>query len=307
MMRARRILVYARGHSASDPAIARAFAIASRSGSELTLLDVFNELPGEFEPLLSSLSISDAREEAERERRGQLSHIAGALHEFGTRVHFSVRWGHPAIEIVQEAIRGKHDMLILEDDRPRGVSALTQSIVRHCPVPVWIVKNAPHAPPPRVLAAVDPIGPVPGTFDRQVLEVAAAAAKALDGELYVVHAWQPLHDEYEWLPDGLRRLSEKKDVIAETRARHAHAVEIMLRSVLPHPEADRFRLVEGPAAQAVLETVRETGADLLVIGTARSAMYAPLLLGKTAETILEHVPVSVLAVKPNGFVSPMSM
>ncbi|MDH4036501.1 MAG: universal stress protein [Candidatus Krumholzibacteria bacterium] len=306
MMRVRRILVYARGSSPDGPAIARASRLATHSGAELKLLDVFNELPEEFEPLLSSLTINDAREEAERERRGQLSHIAETLHERGVRVGFSVRWGRPAIEIVQEAIRGKHDMLVMEDGRPRGVCALTQSIVRHCPVPVWIVKNAPHAPPPRVLAAIDPIGPIPGSFDGQVLDVAAAAAKALPGELYVVHAWQPLHDEYEWLSSGLRHLSEKKDVIAQTRERHAHAVEIMLRSILPHVEADRIRLIEGPAARAVLEAVEETGADLLVIGTARSATYAPLLLGKTAETILEHVPVSVLAVKPSGFVSPMS-
>jgi nucleotide-binding universal stress UspA family protein len=305
-MRVRRILVYARGSSTDDPAIARALSLATHAGAELKLLDVFNELPEEFEPLLSSLSISDAREEAERERRGQLSHLADALHERGIRVHFSVRWGQPAIEIVQEAIGGKHDLLVMEDERPHGVCALTQSIVRHCPLPVWVVKKAPHAPPLRVLAAVDPIGPVPGAFDRQVLEIAAAAAKALHAELYVVHAWQPLHDEYKWLPDDLRQLSAKKDVIAQTRERHARAVEIMLRSLLPHPEPDRFRLVEGPAAHVVLETVKETGADLLVIGTARSATYAPLLLGKTAETILEHVPVSVLAVKPNGFVSPMS-
>lgn len=306
MMKADRILVLARGSSADDPAVSRAFALAKRSGSRLLLIDVFDELPEAFEPLLSSLSITDAREEAERERRGQLAHIARVLGEHGVPASVDVRWGRPVIELVQEAINGGHDLLVMEDDLPRGIHAVTQSIVRHCPVPVWIVKTAPHAPPPRVVAAVDPIGPTAGSFDRKVLETAAVAAEILGAELYIVHAWQPLHDEFEWLPDGFRQLSEKKDVIEETRARHAHAVESMVRSVLQHMPANRYRLVEGPPADAVLEAVDEIGADLLVIGTARSALYARLLLGKTAETILERVPISVLAVKPDGFVSPVS-
>ncbi len=306
MLRAHRIVVFARGSSADDPAISRAFALAKHCGSRVKLLDVFDELPEQFEPLLSSLKVKDAREEAQRERRGELSRIAEHLREHGIPTEFEVRWGKPAIEVVQQTMADSHDLLIVEDDKPRGVHAPVHSIVRHCPTPVWIVKNAPHGPPPRVLAAIDPIGITPGAFDSKVLEYAAGAAEAMHAELYVVHAWQPLHNEFEWLPDGFRRLSEKQDVIEQTRVRHAQAVEGVVRSILKRFDESRYRLVEGPPGEAVLEAVEEIGADLLVMGTARSALYAHLLLGKTAEMILEHVPVSVLAVKPSGFVSPLS-
>ena len=306
MLKADRILVCMCGSSADDPAISRAFAVARRSGSRLMLLDVFDELPPEFEPLLSSLRMKDAREEAERERRGQLSRICQHLHEHAVAAHFDVRWGRRAIELVHEAATGSYDLLILEDDLPRGIRASTQSIVRHCPAPVWVVKSAPHAPPARVAAAVDPIGAGPGAFDRKVLEIAAGAAESMDAELYVVHAWQPLCDEFGWLPAEVRKLSETRDFVEETRARHARAVESVVRSVLPRlPEENRL-LVEGSPAEAVLEASSEIGADLLVVGTARSALYARVLIGKTAETILENVAVSVLAVKPDGFVSPLS-
>lgn len=299
-MKTDRILVLARGSSADDPAVSRAFALARRFASHLTLLDVFDELPGEFEPLLSSLKTVDAREEAQRERRGQLHQVCSLLREHGVSADSDVRWGHPVEGLVQEAARGRHDLLVLEDDKPRGLHAVTQSIVRHAPVPVWVVKNAPHAPPPRVLAALDPIGGTPGTFDQRVLACAVRAAEAMGAELYVVHAWQPLHEAYHWLPDRVRRLSEQRDFVEETRMRHARAVERVVRSVLPRLSADRLRLVEGPAGPAVLDTIAAVGADLLVLGTARSAMYGHVLLGKTAETILEQVPVSVLAVKPDG-------
>ena len=67
MMKADRILVHTRGSSADDPAVSRAFALAKRCGSRLMLVDVFDELPAAFGPLLSSLAMADAREEAERE------------------------------------------------------------------------------------------------------------------------------------------------------------------------------------------------------------------------------------------------
>jgi len=306
MLKADRILVFVGGASADDPAVSRAYQLARHSGSRLVLLDVFDELPPEFEPLISSLRMKDAREEAQRERRGQLSHICEYLHDHGVAAHFDVRWGRPAIELVHEAATGSHDLLVMEDDLPRGIRAATQSVVRHCPTPVWVVKDAPHAPPPRVLAAIDPIGAGPGAFDRRVLETASGTAEALGAELYVVHAWQALHDEFAWLPLDVRRMSESEEFIEETRARHAHAMESVVRSVLPRLPAANQWLVEGPPAPAVLDAASEIGADLLVIGTARSALYARVLIGKTAETILENVTVSVLAVKPNGFVSPLS-
>jgi nucleotide-binding universal stress UspA family protein len=306
MMKLDRILVYARGATADDPAVSRAFALARHSSARVMLLDVFNELPETFEPLLSSLPVVDAREEAERERRGELARIAETLAHHGIHADFDIRWGQPPIELIQEIVSGRHDLLVTEDDRPRGVHALTHAIIRHCPVPVWMVKNAPHVPPPRVVAAVDPVGVMPGSFDRTVLEIAAGAAAAMDAELYVVHAWQPLHHEFEWLPDGFRRLSEKQDILESTRSRHASAVANLVRSVLPRLQQDRCRLVEGPADRAVLEAVEDIGADLLVLGTARSALYARFLLGKTAEGIVEQTPISILAVKPDGFVTTVS-
>lgn len=306
MLKADRILVFVGGTSADDPAVSRAYSLARNGGSRVMLLDVFDELPSEFEPLISSLKMKDAREEAQRERRGQLSRICEHLHEHGVAAHFDVRWGRPAIELVHEAVTGGHDLLVMEDDLPRGIRAATQSVVRHCPTPVWVVKDAPHVPPPRVLAAIDPIGAGPGAFDRRVLETASGAAQALGAELYVVHAWQPLHDEFGWLPVDVRRMSESEEFIEETRARHAHAMEAVVRSVLPRLPAQNQWLVEGPPARAVLDAASDIGADLVVIGTARSALYARVLIGKTAETILESVGVSVLAVKPDGFVSPLS-
>ncbi len=53
------------------------------------------------------------------------------------------------------------------------------------------------------------------------------------------------------------------------------------------------------------ELADELDADLVVMGTVGRTGIAGLLIGNTAETILERIGCSVLAIKPSGFRSPI--
>ncbi len=299
-----RILVYTHGTTVDDPAVCRAFSIAKHVGARLVLLDATAGFPVGREALLATLEIHDAREEAERERRAHLAEMARILHSHGVYADIDMKWGRPAVEVVREAVHRHCQLVVLEDDRTLGLDAVSRAIVRQCPVPVWVVKTSPHAPPPRVLAAIDPVGEI-GTLDDRLLDAASLAADTMGAELYVVHAWQPLQEELDWLPAGFRRMTERSAVLDATHTRHAKAVADLIKKKLPRLPADRVRVVEGSPTSVVLETIDEIGADLIVFGTARVAEFAGLLLGKTADAIAERTPISILAVKPDGFVSPV--
>ena len=47
--------------------------------------------------------------------------------------------------------------------------------------------------------------------------------------------------------------------------------------------------------------------DLIIIGTVCRRGLAGLIIGNTAEDVLQHVNCSVLALKPEGFVSPIKL
>jgi nucleotide-binding universal stress UspA family protein len=49
------------------------------------------------------------------------------------------------------------------------------------------------------------------------------------------------------------------------------------------------------------------GIDLVVMGTVARGGIPGLLIGNTAERVLRQLPCSVLAVKPDGFVSPVKL
>jgi nucleotide-binding universal stress UspA family protein len=127
----------------------------------------------------------------------------------------------------------------------------------------------------------------------------------MSAELRVVHAWQPLDEAIEWLPDGMRLRAEKGRALEEARARHDRWLTDLVGLELPRHPRERIHLVEGPPADALLKQADELGADLIVLGTARTPEHPGMYVGSTAESIIERTTVSVLAVKPDGFVSPV--
>jgi nucleotide-binding universal stress UspA family protein len=63
----------------------------------------------------------------------------------------------------------------------------------------------------------------------------------------------------------------------------------------------------GEPEAVIPQFVVDEGIDLVVMGTVARRGIPGLLIGNTAERILRKLPCSVLAVKPDGFVSPVSL
>lgn len=64
---------------------------------------------------------------------------------------------------------------------------------------------------------------------------------------------------------------------------------------------------QGEPEAVIPEFVVAEGVDLVVMGTVARGGIAGLLIGNTAERMLRKLPCSVLAVKPEGFVCPVSL
>jgi nucleotide-binding universal stress UspA family protein len=64
-------------------------------------------------------------------------------------------------------------------------------------------------------------------------------------------------------------------------------------------------LVHGTAAKVIPELARQTGAELIVMGTIGTSAVPGVLVGTSAEAILATTAVPILALKPQGFTSPL--
>ncbi|MDZ7712715.1 MAG: universal stress protein [Rhodovibrio sp.] len=67
----------------------------------------------------------------------------------------------------------------------------------------------------------------------------------------------------------------------------------------------RRHVVRGNPRSAIPRMVGELGADLLVLGTVARTGVPGLIIGNTAEDVLNSVDIGIVAVKPPGYVSPV--
>jgi nucleotide-binding universal stress UspA family protein len=86
-------------------------------------------------------------------------------------------------------------------------------------------------------------------------------------------------------------------VTVETQSNDADVVLAGIREQLSQAEmAAEFILLEGPAAENILEKAREIAADLIVIGAHRHGRFYHMLFGDTGDELMRRSPCPVLVV-----------
>lgn len=245
-------------------------------------------------------------------RRQQLERVAEGLRARGVRVRTSVRWDYPSYEgIVRQVLRHEPALLVAQSAR-KGRAArlvLTQTdsrLIETCPCPVLFVKNDRPYRDVVIVAAVDPARAhgKPDTLDDEILSQASAICRALHGKLKVFHAYPPW--EYaEYMSPELRELPGA--VREEARTAYGRQMEArVLALARRHDVAEEsVRVLEGDAAERLLEAARRASAGIVVLGAVLRSRVGRALIGHTSERVLDGLDCDLLVVKPPGFRSPV--
>ncbi len=127
------------------------------------------------------------------------------------------------------------------------------------------------------------------THALRAAQVAGEMARAMQADLRVVVAYDPI-PPYLGEPNLL-------DTIA---ARQKHANEILaaaLQAVGQTPREVKTEMLEGSAAEAILEVAQTRGNDLIVIGSRGLGKLTGLLLGSQSQKVIQHAPCPVLVIR----------
>lgn len=213
-----------------------------------------------------------------------------------SRVGFGRTW----IEIIRQVIRAGHDLVIVGSKDPNaGMQFLTGSteikLLRKCPCAVWVTQPRADFGIESILVAHDlsPVGDL-------AMELGCTMAQMHDSQLHVVHA-----AEY---PESNRMLPAR--VSADSAARYRREANGHIAAQLRRFDLlDRARvhLETGAPAFAIWHCIEDNDIDLVVMGTVARTGIPGFITGNTAERLLPLIPCSILAVKPVGFVSPISL
>ena len=310
MQRFKNILLVLNPEIDEKTALNKAVSLARQNDARLTLFSVVYEHPdlGSYpdsvgETLLAAY-ISD--------RRQWLQDFMPTLQEHGVDGEAVVVIGIHFLEIIRQVLREQHDLVITTAEEKKGIRArvfgtTSMHLMRKCPCPVWVVKQAQTRPYARILAAVDPsvYDPKRDSLNPLILQLAGGIARRDAGELHIVHVWHLFGERYV----RNRGMTEKdlQDAKAHEKMQHKERLDTLLARVDVADLKPYLHLIEGDPYERIPELVAAQGIDLLVMGTVCRTGIAGFLIGNIAEEVLNQVDCSVMTVKPDGFVTPVTL
>lgn len=222
--------------------------------------------------------------------------------------------GKPSVAIIQEVLREGRDIVLFSEGRStlrnRLFGSTAAHLLRKCPCPVWVLKEAPRHTGrrrvKRVLAAIDSaaVDPVETALNTKILELATSLAHREKAEIHVLHCWS-VYGESLLASRGRLRPEELSSYRKETRQRHQAALDAALSPFEEAGHEVQKHFVKGDPGELIPRLAQKLPADILVMGTVTRTGLDGVFIGNTAEHVLQRLKHSVLAVKPDGFVSPV--
>jgi universal stress protein E len=258
--------------------------------------------------------------ESEAER---LAALVEPLRSADVPISTRVLVGDPAAAIIRAVLENGYQMVWKARSEGRGLrdrilGSVDMRLIRACPCPVAI--SGSHAPEEgrRVTVAAVDVAPAAGREDvnddlnLRVLELAWHGVAGPDTRLHVVHAWSLYGESIMKSPRAGVAPAELAALLEAEEAGRRQRLEELIeryRGALDAAEHDAFEpelhLVKGDASEVIPETLDRLDADLVVMGTIARRGMTGFLLGNTAEKLLGRLTCSVLATKPDDFVTPV--
>lgn len=300
-----------RAHT-SELELRQAFRLAMDNKATLVIaffdqsLEVMRKL--QFLPLEEKLEAVFRKQlESEAER---LKNLAW---EEGLKVETRIVPGKPRQMIMGLVDEYGIDLVIKLAD-PSGVLARNQltgndlALLRKCHVPVLMMACRDQLPDftGRILVAVDAGDPDRDAMalNKTLLLHGLYLSSQEASELHVVTVWNLPIDS-----PSLRMLSddERYELQESTHQRYEERLNHLLEEVgidQQNPLVN-VHLLKGKPAHEIQRLANTVNVDLIVMGTLGRHSQG-MLMGNTAENILNGIYCSILAVKPEGFISPLA-
>ena len=302
----RRILVAVKDTGARNvPAVHKAAQLARALGARLELFHAISD-PVYVDALaIAGQTVKQLQKKWKDAHLAKLEKMAEKLRAEGTKVTTAVDWDFPAFEsILRRAGRIKADLVVAERHASRHIAPWLLrfndwELLRRSRVPVLLVKSSQPYERPLVLAAVDPGHSFakPARLDTAILSIGQQVADALKGQLHAVHAFAPATVDIDRLDLNLPNLSAHIEAEAAKYAKDGMDKELKASGIPPA----RRHLVGRHAVDAIPELARELGSAIVVMGAVSRTGIKRLLIGNTAERILDALSCDVLVLKPASF------
>ncbi|OEF10773.1 universal stress protein UspE [Aliivibrio logei] len=310
MNRYRKILVAAIIDQEKQPALERALDLANRStkSTDITLFCTIYDFSYEMTSMLSP-------EERTAMRNGVVSQkvtfLNSLVSSYTLAEHITIKvkvlWhNRPYEAIINEIFDDKYDILIKATREHAKLETVFFTptdwhLLRKSPIPVLLVKERSWPENGNILASVH-VGsenPTHIKLNDKMVEEAQYFAEVLNSTPHLVNA-------YPSTPPSIHvELPEFDSVHYKDAIRGYHLTEMKaLRQKYGIPE-EQTHVYEGPTEDVISEVEDELHAELVILGTTGRTGLSAIFIGNTAENTLALLNSDILALKPEGYISPL--
>lgn len=300
------VLFVSRGMGDDVKALKQTIWFVNRVQASVKILIICPEFPKSMEEYKNKYEIS-MREQFEK----SLNDILNELKISNMREHINVEVEYgatPAVRIIRNVLRNGHDLVIKGADKveQKGFKSVDMELLRKCPSAVWLCR--PNDNPNKnihLAVAIDPESEEPEGHDLSLhlLKISNLLADTYNVELNLVSCWDYELEEYLrnsiWIDQPENKLQQ---MLTDIQIKNRYALDSLIKESKFNKKIniDHFK---GLPEHIIPSYVSNKNIDLLIMGTVARTGIQGFLIGNTAENVVQKITCSILALKPNGFVS----
>ncbi|GAB2679293.1 universal stress protein [Aliiglaciecola aliphaticivorans] len=310
--------LYVMSNHINEPsnALMRAVSLAKNNQSDLTLLYVIPKLSI---PKNSTIDKQKLEQDILNGEKQRLQKLISTLDQ-NLQIHSEIRVGKRYLESIRAVLSQQFDLVIKEADKVSWLDRLIGSddmqLLRNCPCPVFLMKKDELLEYKQVMAAIDFDSDDDESCNEElnemIIELAGSLSLSEFATLHIVNAYEVPDAGFIslWVEQPEKVERELYESEYQNRKVKMETILTGLKERLGEESFNflslRSHISRGDPGQELPKIAKRIGADLVVMGTVARTGIAGLVIGNTAETILYQLQSSVLAIKPKGFVSPVS-
>ena len=294
------ILVVVDSSAETHRELDRALQLVDQTDARIHLIDIVMDVS--LTVRLLSHDYAHIHELLIKEKQEELESLVAHCKSHGIDATGEVLQGPSSLRTIETAKRLGCDLIIRSakgaQSREQGIlGSSAKKLMRQPPCAVWLTQPKHEPKCKTIIATVDatPDDEAHASLNRSILETAQALARRDRCRLLVSYAWSLYGADMlkHRLPD-----SEYETLIEHNRKLHMESFEKLLSQYDLHAAGPNARMLEGEPSSAIPELCQTENADLLICGTVARHGIAGLLLGNTAERIINRVECSILAITP---------
>lgn len=287
--------------------VERATWLAELSGAALELLLCDADVSALGDTVFVS---NEARDIAARIRAAQeemIEELAVPARQRGIEVTTSILDERPVAGGVVYIALDRNPLYVVKgtqyhSDAERAIFVDTDwQLIRTCPYPLWLVKPRRMASNPLIVAAVDPTHGHDelARLDQLIIEHAQDIAGKSGGELHLLHTYQPLHGIGAAATKTFKPIRLAIDELSE-RIGKEHREKLDALAAANDIDEKHTQQLPGSARDVLPYVARQRNADLVVMGAIARSGLKRMIIGSTAEKVLDHLPCDILILRADA-------